>query len=234
MRILALETSLRQGSLAILAGGATGLGVVAEQELPAEVRTAQSLFPALADLLRASFLQPSDLDLICVAAGPGSFTGLRIGVTAAKTLAFALQAKLIDVSTLAALAAGVGPVPGRLWSILDAQREELFVAYFDGIQEAAPIEPPETHIWARKQWLAMLRPGDRVVGPPLAQLASQLPPGVFPVDASLWYPRASAVGRLGHAAFTAGREVNPVQLVPNYYRQSAAEEKAEREMARSQ
>jgi tRNA threonylcarbamoyladenosine biosynthesis protein TsaB len=234
VRILALETSLRQGSLAILAGGETGLGILAEQELPAEVRTAQSLFPSIADLLRASFLQPSDIDLICVANGPGSFTGLRIGVTAAKTLAFALQAKLVDVSTLAALAAGVGQVPGRLWSILDAQREELFVAYFDAAQETGLLENPPTHIWGKTQWLAMLRPGDWVVGPPLAQLAGQLPPGVFPVDSRLWYPRAATVGRLGHAAFTAGREVNPVQLVPNYYRQSAAEEKAALEMYKSQ
>ena len=67
------------------------------------------------------------IDLVCVTTGPGSFTGLRIGVTTAKTFAYAAAAELVGTHTLAVLAAGVEQASGRLWAILDAQRQELFV-----------------------------------------------------------------------------------------------------------
>ncbi len=223
MRILSLETSLRQGSVATLTGGPGGAEIIRELPLPPNERSAQTLLPTLHELLHACRWQPMDIELVCVTTGPGSFTGLRIGVTAAKTLAFAVQAKLVGMHTLAALAASVPNRNGRLWAILDAQRQELFVACFEGVEMP---HVPDTRILSVDDWLAELRTGDQVIGPPLAQLAERLPSGVSTVDSGLWQPQASVVGQLGYAAFQAGELVDPVQLVPNYYRKSAAEEKA--------
>jgi tRNA threonylcarbamoyladenosine biosynthesis protein TsaB len=179
--------------------------------------------PTVAQVLKACHWHPVDIDVVCVTTGPGSFTGLRIGVTAAKTLAFAVNAQLVGVPTLAALAASVPNCPGRLWTIMDAQRQELFTASFETIEIT---NDPVTRILDIDAWLSQLRAGDSVVGPPLAQLASNLPPGVSAVDAKFWQPQAKIVGELGYQLFLQGRTTDPVQLVPNYYRKSAAEEKA--------
>jgi tRNA threonylcarbamoyladenosine biosynthesis protein TsaB len=222
LRILSLETSLRQGSVAALVSGNHGAELKAELLLPADERSAQTLLPTVKQLIADCHWQPSDIDLVCVTMGPGSFTGLRIGVTAAKSLAFAVGAKLVGVHTLSALAASVVNRTGRLWAIMDAQRAELFAACFDG----EISNNPTTHIVSIDDWLAELRTGDTVIGPPLAQLAEKLPTGVDAVEKKLWTPQAGVVGRLGYDLFLAGQTTDPVQLVPNYYRKSAAEEKA--------
>jgi tRNA threonylcarbamoyladenosine biosynthesis protein TsaB len=217
-----METSLRQGSIAALVSGQCGAELKGELLLPPDERSAQTLLPTVKQLIVDCRWQPSDIDLVCVTTGPGSFTGLRIGVTAAKSLAFAVGAKLVGVHTLSALAASIGNRTGRLWAILDAQRQELFATCFDG--EIA--NNPPTQILSIGDWLAELRTGDTVVGPPLVQLGGKLPAGVDAVDKKLWQPQADVVGRLGYDLFLAGQTTDPVQLVPNYYRKSAAEEKA--------
>jgi tRNA threonylcarbamoyladenosine biosynthesis protein TsaB len=223
LRILSLETSLRQGSVAALVGEAENVHLEHELELPPSARSAQTLIPTVAELLKSCHWQPTEVDLVCVTTGPGSFTGLRIGVTAAKTFAFAVNAQLVGVHTLAAPAASVLAPKGRLWSIMDAQRQELFAATFDDNGE---MTEPVTRIISIDAWLTQLRSGDSVVGPPLAQLASKLPAGVTAVDADFWQPQARVVGQLGYQLFLKGKTVDPIQLSPRYYRKSAAEEKA--------
>lgn len=207
-----------------MVGSDDRVDLAAEQLLPVDRRSAQTLLPTMAEVLKACHWRPSELDLICVTSGPGSFTGLRIGVTAAKTLAFAVGAQITAVHTLAALAAGVPHCTGRLWAIMDAQRQELFAASFPEECDETTLEPV-TRILSIDAWLLQLRAGDTVVGPPLAQLAQELPPEVTTVDAQLWQPQARVVGELGYKMFRQGHTTAPLQLVPNYYRKSAAEEK---------
>lgn len=220
MHVLALETSQRQASLAALGEKGT---VLACQQLSSEQRTAKSLTPAIQNLLAEVAWKPQELDLICVATGPGSFTGLRIGVVTAKTLAYATGAKLVGIHTLSALAARIAPQPSRLWAILDAQRQELFAACLT----EKGITAPEAKILKIESWLELLQTGDVVTGPPLAKLSSRLPQGVEAAPLELWNPSAIEVGQLGIEAFKLGKEVDPMQLVPEYFRRSAAEEKAE-------
>lgn len=223
MKILSLETSLKQGSVAGLLGDANRAEICSEMQLPADERSARSLLPTIDTVLQKCGWQPKDLDLICTTVGPGSFTGLRIGVTAAKTLAFTLDAAIVGVHTLAAIAANVPDFDSRLWAIMDAQRGELFAAEFS----AGKLDYfPETRIVPADEWLAALKPGEVVVGPPLSQLREKLPKGVRAVGTEAWQPQASVVGRLGYQLFREGKTTNPIQLVPNYYRKSAAEEKA--------
>jgi tRNA threonylcarbamoyladenosine biosynthesis protein TsaB len=233
MRILALETSGRLGSIALLRARDGTAAVLDARELPAGERSARTLLPAVQNALAEQGWRPADLELIAVTTGPGSFTGLRIGVVAAKTLAYALGAKLVGVHTLAAMAENVvtasGGVstPARLWTVLDAQRQELFAARFDASRPIIDQAHPATEIIAIDAWLDRVELGDAVAGPPLAKLTPRLPAGVVAVPQELWQPSAAAAGRLGFALYERGESIEPLELVPRYYRKSAAEERAQ-------
>lgn len=230
MKVLALETSDRIGSLAVLTASGDTARTELASTLPPEQRSAQSLLPSIKSLLEQADWKAADLDLIAVTTGPGSFTGLRIGVTAAKTLAYATGAELVEVHTLAAMALGVSNRWKRLWTVIDAQRRELFVAKFcanDGGEQTLSSEIPETRILAVENWLEELKPEDWVCGPPLKNFADQIPAGVKVADQACWQPTAEQVGQLGIAAYKTGQAVDAIQLVPRYYRKSAAEEKAD-------
>lgn len=227
MRILALETSGRCGSVALLEGDpSTKLAALRLAiRLPADERTAQSLAPAMRQALVDLEWAPGSLELIAVSQGPGSFTGLRVGVTTAKTLAYAVGAKLIGVSTLAVLAHQSKFTENRVWSVLDAQRGELFAQAYEKGDDISLVTDA-TEIIAAESWLHELREGDTVTGTVLMKLRDRLPKGVEPVEISLWEPTAPTVGELGWQRFLQGLTDDVWQFVPQYHRRSAAEEKA--------
>jgi tRNA threonylcarbamoyladenosine biosynthesis protein TsaB len=226
MRLLSIETSGRQASLAVLEGLDEGARLLVETRLDGPQRTAQVLAPALRDLLSQVEWPASSIELITVVVGPGSFTGLRIGVTTAKTLAYAVGAAVVGVDTLSVLASQAPPGGNPLWTLVDAQRQELFAAKFKESGTPSPHATVEPQILSVEAWLAALAPGDRVTGPVLKRLAARLPTGVEPVAEKLWQPTAGAVGRVGWEAFRQGRRDDVWTLSPQYYRPSAAEEKA--------
>jgi tRNA threonylcarbamoyladenosine biosynthesis protein TsaB len=248
MRILAIETSGRECSIAALEGQASAAQLLNQVLIAGHQRTAQLLAPAIAQLLTEVAWPASSLQLVAVTVGPGSFTGLRIGVTTAKTLAYAVGAEVIGVNTLAVLAEQAPSANRPLWAVVDAQRQELFAARFTG--DSPHFSPPAratptsadremgtvplvtgsvpSDILPVADWLAQLRPGDRVTGPTLAKLRARLPDGIEVVDSSLWQPKASTVGQLAWRAYTAGHRDDLWQLAPHYYRPSAAEEKRAR------
>ncbi len=224
-RIVAIETSGRSGSVATLLGGADGSRLVGQIVLRGDQRTAQALAPALQLLLKQADWSPQSIELVAVAIGPGSFTGLRIGVTTAKTFAYAVGAEVIGINTLGALAAQAPASAAPLWTILDAQRQELFAAKFLVNDAGRPRAECETFIISQEAWLAGLRPGDRVTGTALGRLAARLPAGVELVPQEFWQPMAAAVGQLAWQAYQTGHRDDVWQLAPKYYRASAAEEK---------
>jgi tRNA threonylcarbamoyladenosine biosynthesis protein TsaB len=166
------------------------------------------------------------VDLVAVAVGPGSFTGLRIGVTTAKTFAYAANTDLIGVNTLEAIAAQAPAAHGQLWAVLDAQRQELFAASF-AQSDAGLTTEHETYIISVEAWLAALQPDDRVSGPALSRIGARLPADVHAMNEDLWQPMAISVGQLAWKKYQAGLRDDLWQLVPQYYRSSAAEEKAQ-------
>jgi tRNA threonylcarbamoyladenosine biosynthesis protein TsaB len=225
VRVLALETSGRVGSIAVLECAGSYVETCRERTLPDDQRSARSLLPCVEQLLADVSWRPGNVELVCTTIGPGSFTGLRIGVVAAKTFAYATGAKLVGVHTLTALAKGCQTDGPRLWTVLDAQRQELFVAAFDTRRPLVDQVDPVTEILRVDAWLAQLAPGDAVAGPPVAKLRERLPEGVMACEAELWSPAARDVGALAAALFERGAAVDPLSLVPRYYRKSAAEEK---------
>jgi tRNA threonylcarbamoyladenosine biosynthesis protein TsaB len=224
-RILAIESSGRHASVALLCGNPDKADLVGQTLLSSDERTAQMLAPTIQNLLKAADWPPKSIELVAVAVGPGSFTGLRIGVTTAKAFAYAIGADVIGVNTLEAIALHASPSASPLWTILDAQRQELFAAkLFVNEYHDIRVER-ETCIIPQDQWLTALQSDDRVIGPALKRLASRLPAGVEALPEKSWQPMATSVGQVAWKNYQAGHRDNVWKLSPNYYRPSAAEEK---------
>lgn len=241
---LAIEVIGRDGSIALMKGDE----IAVARSLDADSRAASSLIPAIAELLRAE--RPSLApDFVSVAIGPGSFTGLRIAVAAAKTLAFAWEIPLVEVDSLSAIAA-IAPLdanpesPG--WKRKSPQRP-VFVglsAYrgqvFRGRFPSTPERDPSISMLTRSEWEEELHgiANEHLSGPASEQTASDW---LFAGDriaferskveipdrdwAPQTHPRAVGVGLVGIQKFRAGQTVSPMNAAPNYFRPSAAEEK---------
>jgi tRNA threonylcarbamoyladenosine biosynthesis protein TsaB len=221
MRILAIETTDLRGSVALV----EEQRVRDERRLEERGRSAQSLAPAIDAILRDADWHPRDVELVAVASGPGSFTGLRIGVTTAKAFAYAVGCPVVGINTLAAIAEQAGEV--QLWTVMNAERGELFAAEFARDAQGDLLEVTPTFVVSADAWLASLVPGTIVSGPGLARLLDRLPPGVTVVDRERWSPTAATIGLLGGRRHTSGESGNVFSLVPWYYRRTAAEEKAD-------
>lgn len=224
MKLLAIETSVTPGSLALFES-TPKQPQITSRRLPERGRTAVTLAPVLKQVLADAGWQALQLDAVAVTEGPGSFTGLRLGITTAKALAYAATCDVVPVSTLRVLAEqyfASGENTGRLWCILDAQRGELFAQSFDR-------EGPRSEqvILSADRWLEALQPGDAAIGPVLKKFSEKLPAGVAVADEQLWQPQAETVARLAADAIEAGQTCSPFDLVPKYGRLSAAEEKAD-------
>lgn len=139
MKLVAFDTASPIGSVALL----DDEEVVQQREL-APLTHGEQLVPTLAQLLEDQGWRVADLDLVACGAGPGSFTGLRIGLAAAKGLCFATGAELQLVSSLAAMAQAAAPTPAPaellLVPTLESRKDELFAGFYrcDGAPSPAP------------------------------------------------------------------------------------------------
>jgi tRNA threonylcarbamoyladenosine biosynthesis protein TsaB len=227
--ILALETSSQAGSAAVLnfqdGQSAACDNVLSQRVLASDFRSAQTLIPAIAEVLSQAGRVPKDVNLVAVTVGPGSFTGLRVGVTAAKTFAYATGCECLGVDTLEAIAEQApGDGAGEIHAVLDAQRKELFLARFRR-QAKQLLRLDENRIVPAERWLTALAPGNVVTGNGVHGLIDRLPAGVVVVDETLREPQAATVGRLAWRHYQAGQRGDLWKLAPVYLRPSAAEEK---------
>ncbi len=215
MQLLALETSGRTGSIALATIDPFTLHE--QVTLPANARTAALLHPAIDELLKRHQLAPRQIDVIAVAVGPGSFTGLRIGVVAAKTLAYAIGAKVVAVSTLDTLAkAARDQHAGPLIAMLNAQRGEYFCASYVA-DEPLPRGANRYELLAADVLVERIAADVRLAGPLASRLSSSA------IDLT---PQAASVAELASLRATVGDFDDFWKLVPDYGRLSAAEEKA--------
>lgn len=126
MRILAFETSAKAASTALLEDD----HLLAESYQNTGLTHSQTILAMAENLLKSCELSPRDLDAVAVAAGPGSFTGIRIGVAAAKGFAWGLELPLYGVSTLEAMALSLGIERGLICATMDARRSQVYNALF--------------------------------------------------------------------------------------------------------
>jgi len=191
------------------------------------VRTghAGSLLPLIDTLFSLSPYKKEEVDLVAVGIGPGSFTGIRIGIATARGLSTALGCALAGVGTLDALARGCAPSPLPVMPVIDARKSEVFCALY--APDGSLLTPPAN---ARPEGLASLVTAPTLfIGnavPLYRETFSRLLGNKYvegPED--LWYPRASVVGRMAVAQREAGALA---PALPLYVRASDAEIKVKR------
>ncbi|MEX0700851.1 MAG: tRNA (adenosine(37)-N6)-threonylcarbamoyltransferase complex dimerization subunit type 1 TsaB [Planctomycetales bacterium] len=221
MLTLGIETSGRGGEVALLRGDE----LLGSRSLSAAGRRhAQTLVSEMAGLWGDAGIGPAELEAVAVSIGPGSFTGLRVGVVCAKTLAYAVRRPLAAVDTFLAVAAQSPAGIDRVQVISDAQRGELYLGRYerraDGWERFGDVR-----IVDGGSWRASLAADDAVSGPGVAKHLAQLAGRCRIVNEESREPRAETVARLGQAAIRAGRTADPAALEPFYLRRSAAEEK---------
>jgi tRNA threonylcarbamoyladenosine biosynthesis protein TsaB len=166
------------------------------------------------------------VQLVATTVGPGSFTGLRVGVATAKVFAYAVGAEVLGIDTLETIAAAAPANVTALQVVMDAQRGDVVVRPFargGAGPDLLPAGPQE--LLPADRWLARLVTGDVVSGPMLKRLLERLPQGVAALEAERWAPRAGWVAQLAARQYAAGRRDDLWRLAPVYVRRAAAEEK---------
>lgn len=217
--LLAVETSGMQGSIAI----ADGDRLITERILETEGhRHAQTLVSEVDRVLRDLGLHPSDIKTVAVSIGPGSFTGLRVGLVFAKTLAWLNQAQLVAVDSLQAIAQQVPSEIETVTALSDAQRGEFFAGNYRWDARSGCRQPTNTvHV----STIDALTTESPLVGPSLLNARAALQARHQLLDDSYCVPRASTVARIGFDMLQCGRLSVAETLEPVYVRLSYAEEK---------
>jgi tRNA threonylcarbamoyladenosine biosynthesis protein TsaB len=214
--ILAIDTTHEFGSLALLRGAE----VLEETLLHSPEGFGQILFGRIAELLARHATQTAEVDCFAAASGPGSFTGVRIGLACIKGLAEASGKPAVGVSNLAAMAT-FGSAALRA-VVMDARRGEVYGAVYDGRGAAAV---PET-VMPFTAWLHTLPESEiEFVSTDFSPFASALAGTRFAGSAVTTAPRAlaSAVGRIAREQLRAGQAADPAAIDANYVRRSDAE-----------
>jgi tRNA threonylcarbamoyladenosine biosynthesis protein TsaB len=220
-RLLILETSGRVGAVAV----AEGAVLRDVRRLDEARRHARDLAPTVAELLAAQHWRPRDLHAVIVSRGPGSYTGLRVGIMSAKTLAYATGCVLLAVDTFHAIAVQAPPDALTLDVLADAQQDKVYVQHFASPESAAPFAPAgPLHIQPFAEWLEQRQPSAWVTGPGLRVAGRRLPDGVPVVGAEHWEPQAESLLKLGLERYRRGERDDVWSAEPLYLRPSAAEE----------
>lgn len=246
LRAIAIETSGRAGSIAAVADGA----VLQEIDFPHGLKHAAEIVPIIDRLCAAQQWRPADLAELYVSAGPGSFTGLRIAITVAKTLAFATGVKIVAVPSVRVLAENAPADARHVLIVLDAKREQIFTARFERLPGSAGVLTRNTNAAgdsrapggpAGEEWIerepahlealsAALARAPRPVhllgeGIPYHEQFIPADPQVIVTPPDLWRARAAAVAKIGYPLARAGQFADPYRLTPIYIRPPEAEEK---------
>lgn len=192
--------------------------IVGERTLEESRRHARDLTPAIKAMLDAQGWRARELDGVIVSRGPGSYTGLRVGLMSAKTLAYATGCALIAINTFEAIAAIATPQAANLDVIADAQQDKIYVQRFGAHPEPLAILPLEMWLESALAWHVA------VTGPGLEVFAKRLPPELRVLPAEMWTPQPASLLKLGLPRYLRGERDDPFAVEPLYLRGSAAEE----------
>ena len=220
---LAIDTSTEQSIIAVV----NGVGKLLDSCMDTGRRHGRDLIPRLKSILASAGVVPGELEAIGVGLGPGSYTGTRVGVTAAKTLAYATGAALIGLDSLEAVGRDAPADATRVWVIADAQRGEVYVAELHRAAAGEPLTPAaETRIEPLTSWAAGLKAGSVVLGPALdlPRIRSSISAAFLPPSGTASYPLGRVLIEMTREAIAAGRRDSAWLLEPRYLRRSAAED----------
>ncbi len=224
MKILAIDTST----------SVMGIALMSEEKIYAETMTnlkinhSIMLMPTVDQMFNEVDWEPNDIDLVAVAKGPGSYTGVRIGVTTAKTYAWFLKVPLIGVSTLEAMAYSFKYYEGVISPIIDARRGQVYTGLYKNI-DSKLINIQEDCIISLSDWLNMLQKNNEKVlfiGDDIKKHYEQLlqfddlvkfGPIIFNI------PRPSTVGLIAKEKYDNNYKENVYNFIPSYLQLAEAE-----------
>jgi tRNA threonylcarbamoyladenosine biosynthesis protein TsaB len=221
-RFLILETSGRAGQVAV----AEGESLLRWRGLDETRRHARDLAPAVAAILAELDWKPGQVAAVFVSQGPGSYTGLRVGIMSAKAFAYATGAALLGVHTFQAIALQAPLNSMSVEVLADAQQDRIYVQRFErrdasgGILPASPLA-----IRPFAEWLADRKDSDWLTGPGLRRFHERLPAEIALVQPESWDPLPQSLLRIALGRYRAGERDDPIALEPIYLRPSSAEEK---------
>ena len=217
--VVGVETSGGTGSVALLRGES----VLGEETLGEGTTHGVALHPALERLLKSAGLAAKEIGLVVAGTGPGSFTGMRVGVGTARSLAFAAGCPVIGVPTFDALAAGAPADAAHVAVVRDARKGEVYFALYGRAgRVVAPCRRPVADA------AAALPEGCLVLGEFRGSLvAAAKARGVRAGSPEDSVARASVVARLGLAAFLEGGAPDPATVLPLYLQEPLAVRKGE-------
>ncbi len=220
--LLAVETATRMAGVALLRAGEP----LAELSLAPERPVSETLLPGIESLLGEAGASLDCLAALAVSIGPGSFTGLRVGLATVKGLAFEPELPAIPVSSLEALARTAAPAEFPLAALLDAQRGQVYAAMWSVGEALEGATLPEG-LYDPEALATRLPAGCALVGEGAAVALSALsvrpgpPPRVLPAPPGA--ERARALGRIGAERLARGEGRPAGELVPRYLRRAEAE-----------
>lgn len=226
MKILCLDSTAKVATAAILSDGA----VLAEYTVNGARSHSELMLPMIRSLLTSTGLTPDDIDLFACTVGPGSFTGVRIGVSIIKGIAFGRGKPCAAVSTLEALAENTAGLSGLICPVMDARRGQVYNALFlrrDGIlyrltpDRAIGLSELAAELTGEHAGMPVLLVGDGVTVARDALAAMGVPLGEVP--SLLLAQNASAVGRVALRMAERGETMSDEALRPIYLRQPQAE-----------
>lgn len=222
MRLLAIDTSNQTLSVAVC----EDRRLLGEYTTTVKKNHSIMLMPTIADLMQRVGLKAKDIDRFVVAQGPGSYTGLRIGVTTAKTLAYTLNKELVGISSLEVLAANCIGLTGTVVPLFDARRQQVYAGAYTIHQGKRSIALPDQHI-SLTDLLQQLQgvPDLYFIGTDVEKfketIKATLPQAAFTTDAQWQIPHAAVLAELGR---TAEPVANIHAFLPNYLKRVEAEE----------
>ena len=237
MRILGVDSSGMVASVALVEDDL----LVAEYSVNYKKTHSQTLLPMLDEIVKMTELDLNTIDAIAVAAGPGSFTGLRIGAATVKGLGLALEKPVVSVPTCHGLAYNLWGSDKLICPIMDARRSQVYTGIYRfenhqlvtlKKQWAAPVDELLEELNQRGETVTFLGDGVPVFREKIAQKL-EVPYSFAPAHVNK--QRAAAVAALGSIYYKEGRTETAAEHVPEYLRVSQAErERAEREKAQKQ
>ncbi len=221
--ILAIDNSTMYGNVALTSPE----GLLAERTLLSRLTHSKRLLGSLDDILKESDLEWHQLDAIAVCLGPGSFTGLRIGLSTVKGIAMATDLPLIGISSLDGLANQLPFAKQQICTILDARKHEVYAAFYKS-NESGEVErtsdylalPPEELLGQIDQPTIFVGDGVNVYGDLLRESLGDK--ALFAPE-HIIFPRAASIGKLALRSFHEKQFLDPASAVPLYIRASDAE-----------
>lgn len=236
MKILGLDSSGIVASVAIVEDDV----LIAEYTVNYKKTHSQTLLPMLDEIAKMTELDLNSIDAIAVAAGPGSFTGLRIGSATAKGLGLALKKPLIAIPTVEGLAYNLYDISGLICPIMDARRKQVYTGIYRFTDHQLKVVEDQMAVHMETVIEKLNQYGEAVTflgdGVPVFHelIAEKMTVPYSFAPAHVNKQRAAAVAALGEIYYRQGKTETAMEHVPDYLRVSQAErERAEREAAKA-